>query len=139
MRKTYSGKLTSLPSNGIFQYGDNPQHRHGKGAALAAVQYFGAKNGVGGLCGQSYGIVTKDLTKSVHPSVSRQSIIADISIMYAWAISNPEKDVYVAYSTGPNLCGYTPLQLAEMYNQTYIPPNIVFEKGFWELIQSLDQ
>jgi hypothetical protein len=52
----------SLPENGeIFVFGSNLAGKHGRGAAYAAYKAFGAKYGrAHGLCGQSWGIPTKD-------------------------------------------------------------------------------
>lgn len=45
----------------IFVFGSNLAGRHGKGAALDALKYHGAKYGQGeGLQGESYGLPTKD-------------------------------------------------------------------------------
>ena len=66
---TYEGKIEFLEPNQIFVFGSNTQGRHGAGAALIAKQKFGAIYGKAeGLQGQSYAIITKDLTSSVHPS-----------------------------------------------------------------------
>lgn len=62
----YKGIITELPENGIFVFGSNTQGRHGKGAALLAKNKFGAIYGQAkGLQGQSYAIITKDLTKKL--------------------------------------------------------------------------
>ena len=45
----------------IFVFGSNLAGRHGKGAALHARSYYGAKYGVGeGRTGKSYAVPTKD-------------------------------------------------------------------------------
>mgnify|MGYP006877977877 FL=1 len=74
--KTYSGMIDKLNSNQIFVFGSNTQGRHGKGAALTARNKFGAIYGQAeGLQGQSYAIITKDLTKTTHPSRTKEQII----------------------------------------------------------------
>ena len=81
--KTYKNEATKLKSNQIFVFGSNTQGRHGKGSALVARLNFGAIYGQAyGLQGQSYAIVTKDLTKKIHPSVSILSIIDQINKLY---------------------------------------------------------
>ena len=73
--KVYKGIITELPPNGIFVFGSNTEGRHGLGAAKTAREKFGAKYGQpSGRQAQSYAIITKDLTKSFHPSVSRLDI-----------------------------------------------------------------
>jgi len=53
--------ITELNPNEIFVYGSNQYAIHGAGSAKAAVDKFGAiyKDVPMGLCGQSYGIITK--------------------------------------------------------------------------------
>ena len=64
-----------MTENDIFVFGSNTQGRHSKGAAKDALMHHDAKYGQAkGRQGFSYAIVTKDLTKDVHPSVSLESI-----------------------------------------------------------------
>lgn len=137
--RTYKGILTELPPNSVFVFGSNTQGRHGAGAALAARRFFGAKYGqASGLQGQSYAIITKDLTKNIHPSISRDAIILQIMALYNWAKNDANTSFYIAYSgDGVNLNGYTPQDMAEMFNSSPIPDNIVFEEGMAKMIQSL--
>lgn len=136
--RTYKGKITELPLNGVYVFGANTQHRNGKGAALKAME-FGAVNGKGGHQGNTYAIVTKDLTKYKHPSISKQYIIEQIKELYIYAIDNIDMDFYIAYSgVGTNLNNYTPIEMAEMFISSEIPSNIVFEEEFYNLIRSMD-
>lgn len=134
--KTYKGFIKELPDNGIFVFGSNTQGRHGKGNALSAKLYFGAKYGQSkGLQGKSYGIITKDLTKSKHPSISSKYVKEQIKELYEFAIKNQQLDFYVAYSgKGKLLSGFTIEQLANMFSCSTIPDNIVFEEEFAKLI-----
>lgn len=55
----YSGNITPQEDT-VFVFGSNPEEKHGKGAAKAAVDKFGAKYGQGeGLYGSSYALPTK--------------------------------------------------------------------------------
>lgn len=139
-RKTYTGRITKLDENGIFVFGSNTQGRHGKGAALTAKNMFKAVYGrAKGLQGQSYAIVTKDLTKPTHPSVTRQSIEEQIAELYRYASENPDKEMYVAYAgSGANLNGYSNEEMAQMFASSPIPSNIVFEAGFNELVKKYE-
>ena len=57
-----------LDENLIFVFGSNEAGRHGKGAAKHAVEFYGARYGVGfGLRGQSFAIPTKDRNLQVLP------------------------------------------------------------------------
>lgn len=136
--KTYKGWLTkdNMPENGIFVFGSNTQGRHGKGNALAAKTHFGAKYGQAeGLQGKAYGIVTKDLTKSKHPSVRSSYVKEQINKLYQYAVEHPELDFYVAYSAkGQLLSGFTITQLANFFSSSTIPNNIVFEESFAKLL-----
>jgi len=145
MRKTYKGLITELPENGIFVFGSNTQGRHGKGAALVAKQRFGAIYGqFKGLQGRSYAIVTKDLTKSQHPSIKLISIIYQIYELYKFAEEHPELDFYIIYSgNGQNLNGYSNEKLAWAFSDRgtilfrrgeNVPNNIVFEEEFNKLV-----
>lgn len=139
MRETYHGlsHTLKLKANEIIVVGTNTQGRHGKGAALWARNNAGLQYGVaGGLMGQSYGIITKDLTKQVHPSVSIEFIVQQIRALYEWANNLSDKRFLIAYSNKPNLNGYTPEQMAKMFMSAGpIPDNIIFEDKFNELIE----
>ena len=134
--RTYKGEATKLKSNQIFVFGSNTQGRHGKGAALCARQNFGAIYGQAyGLQGQSYAIVTKDLTKNVHPSITSDHIIEQIEKLYMFATENPELDFIIAYSgVKVNLNGYSNQEMVDMFSNIEIPKNIIFEYEFSKLI-----
>ncbi len=136
--KTYKGEATKLKPNQIFVFGSNTEGRHGRGGALCAKQNFGAKYGQAyGLQGQSYAIVTKDLTKYKHPSITSDHIIEQIKKLYLFAEENPNLDFIVAYSgTKTNLNGYSNQEMANMFSQTDIPKNLVFEYEFSKLIKT---
>ena len=79
LRRTYSGFINYLKDNQIFVFGSNTQGRHGKGAALTARLKFGAIYGQPeGIQGKSFAIITKDLTKKVHPSRTTAQVISQI-------------------------------------------------------------
>ena len=142
-RKTYKGMITSLQDNQIFVFGSNTQGKHGAGAAFTARNKFGAKYGQAeGLQGQSYAIITKDLTKDdkKNPSRTKEQIIEQIHKLYEFARQNPNKEFLVAYSgTGKNLNYYSNEEMASMFASEQIPNNIVFEEGFNELVNQQQQ
>lgn len=140
-RRVYSGYIIELPANGLFIFGSNTNGFHGLGAAKTARNHFGAEYGnPRGRQGRSYAIVTKDLTKKVHPSISKKEIIRQIAELYEYARRNPNLDFYIAYSgTGKNLNGYSNEEMASMFSEANsIPDNIVFEEEFSKLIVFLD-
>lgn len=134
---TYSSPIIRLKPGEIFVFGSNTQGRHGKGAALWALRHAGAIYGQArGPQGNSYAICTKDLTKRVHPSVPQSDIEQQIHLLYDWArMDNQAHSLFlVAYSTAPNLNGYTPQQMADMFSHQPIPENIAFEQQFSKLL-----
>lgn len=135
-RKTYSGMIQNLAPNQVFVFGSNTQGKHGKGAALTAKNKFGAIYGQAeGPQGQSYAIITKDLTKNTHPSRTPEQIKEQIHNLYEYARENPDKEFLVAYSSkGTNLNAYSNQEMADMFSSEPIPNNIVFEQEFNELI-----
>ena len=111
--------------------------RHGKGTAFLALREFGAKYGQPkGLQGQSYGIVTKNLKKTVHPSISKELIIEQIKNLYLFASDRPDLKFYIPYMDGDNnLNSYSSKELAEMFNCEEAPENIIFEESFLKLFE----
>jgi len=143
VRKTYSGKVTSLQPNQIFVFGSNEGSSkgaaptHGAGSAKIARDNFGAVQGQSrGLQGQSYAIVTKkfyDVEKSSTP----QEIIEEIKGLYEYAKQNPTKEFLVSDYSESNLNGYTGQEMADMFNAAGpIPSNIVFNENFDKLIST---
>jgi hypothetical protein len=140
MGKTYNGYINNLEANQIFVFGSNPQGIHGGGTAKIAHEKYGAEFGNGrGIQGRSYGLVTKNLTpnfvedstgitysKVGERSVSRMQILNNILDLYLYAISNKEFEFLIAYTSGPNLNGYEPKDMANMFTFFPVPSNIVF-------------
>ena len=137
--RTYRGKITKIKPYQIFVFGSNTQGRHGLGGALFAKQKCGAIYGqASGLQGNSYAIITKDLTKKIHPSISKEFIIEQIFELYEYAMSDDGQkfDFVVAYSgTEVNLNNYTNQEMADMFSFHSIPNNIVFEETFAKLLK----
>lgn len=134
--KTYVGEIDKLESHQIFVFGSNTEGRHGKGAALTAKIKFGAKQGQSrGLQGQSYAIITKDLTKKNHPSRTPEEIKHEIKELYIFAQENEGLEFFIPYNCfGKNLNFYSAFEMAEFFSEFDIPKNIVFEKEFYKLI-----
>lgn len=138
IHKTYQGlitKSTDLTLNQIYVFGSNTEGRHGRGSALIACQEFGAKYGqASGMQGRSYAIITKDLRKKVHPSISPEIIKKQIQHLYNIA-RNSEDEYVVAYTANAvNLNNYSSKEMAGMYAAFPIPENFVFEEEFYKLI-----
>lgn len=133
--KTYNGYIKNLAPNQIFVFGSNTEGRHGAGTARLCLNKYGAKYGqASGLQGQSYGLITTDLTKP-RPSRTPQQIIKEINKFYEFAKAHPELEFLVAYTAeGYNLCGYSSKDLAKMFASFDIPENVVFNDGFSKLM-----
>lgn len=138
-RKTYKGDLPlRLMPNQIYQFGSNTQGRHGLGSALIARINHGAIYGKSkGRQGNSYAIITKDLSKKPYKSYPIDKITEQIADFYLYALKHEELEFVVAYTTRPNLNGYSTSQMASMYlsavnlaGLTDIPVNIVFNDQF---------
>lgn len=144
--KTYTGLVKNMEPNQIFVFGSNPEGIHGAGAAKVAADHYGAIYGKGrGLMGRTYGLVTKNLSQGFFEketgitynsagmrSVSKVQILLNIIELYLFARANPDKEFMIAYTPAPNLNGYEPLEMAELFLSVPVPNNIVFND---ELIQ----
>ncbi len=139
MRETYNGTIKNLEYNHIFVFGSNTEGRHGAGAALWAHQYAGAKYGQPyGLQGNSWAIITKNLKKTAHPSVSEFDILNQLKTLAFVASHTKDHKYFVAYSgTKPNLNGYTPKEMAKIFSAIDWSENVIFEYTFQKLIDSV--
>jgi hypothetical protein len=135
-RRVWSGLITTPGSNQYLVFGSNPEGRHNMGVALIARLKWGAIYGVAeGKQGDSYAIVTKDLSCRMHPSISEDRIKSQIAKLYDYARNNPREEGIVGYSGhGRNLNGYTSWQMAAMYGHIEVPINIVFEEAFNSMV-----
>lgn len=131
--------ITSLKPNEVFVFGSNTEGRHGAGAAKAANDKFGAVYGQAeGLQGQSYAIVTKDLSKG-KKSVDIDFIADQVMNLSSFAKNNPDKTFYVT-KIGAGLGGFTTeesmdiLRLANDLNP--FPPNMVLPKEFYDTVEA---
>jgi hypothetical protein len=99
------------------------------------LQEFDAKYGqASGMQGRSYALITKDLRKQIHPSISPEIIKKQLEHLYNIS-RNSDYEFVVAYSgSGTNLNGYSPKEMAAMFAAFPIPSNFVFEEEFYKLI-----
>lgn len=103
----------TLPGAGVvFVFGSNEAGRHGKGAALAARERFGARYGQGvGPSGMSYAIPTKDraLRTLALPAVARY-----VRDFIEHARAHPDQAFFVS-RIGCGLAGYADKDIAPMF------------------------
>lgn len=109
----------------IFVFGSNLAGRHGKGAALHALNNYGAIRGQGeGRQGASYAIPTKD--KNLQP-LPLSEIENHVDKFIAYAIDHPELEFFLT-AIGTGLTGYKPEHIAPMFRQ--VPSNVMLPKAF---------
>jgi hypothetical protein len=105
--------IIELEDNEVIVYGQNVEARHGAGAAKHALK-FGAVYGLGGYQGNTYGIITTDLSKSYRPSVDIQVVIDEIDKFITFAKNNPHL-TFLVTEVGCGLAGFTVEQVAPLF------------------------
>lgn len=116
----------------IFVFGSNLAGRHGAGAALFAIRNHGAVYGQGeGLQGQSYAIPTKDDQIKTLPL---EKIKQYVNTFLEFSKNNP-KLMFRVTAIGCGLAGYTPEQIAPMFNNS--PENCILPSEFLKVLSSL--
>lgn len=115
----------------IFVFGSNLAGRHGKGAALCAVNEHGAIYGQGeGLQGNSYAIPTKTENLFTLNIWNINYYVAKF-ILFAW--NHP--DLYFNVTPiGCGLAGYKPTDIAHMFREALSLPNVKLPKEFLEVL-----
>lgn len=109
----------------IFVFGSNLEGRHGKGAALTAMQQHGAIYGQGeGLQGRSYAIPTKG---SPYRALPLNLIKEYVTSFLAFAKLHPEMTFEVT-KIGCGLAGYTEAEIAPMFKDA--PLNCLLPEGW---------
>ena len=111
----------------IFVFGSNEAGRHGKGAALYAYRNHGAIYGQGiGLQGDSYAIPTKNKDLITLPL---ETIESYVMVFIVFSMLHPDWD-FIVTNIGCGLAGYTPEQIAPMFERRKDQPNLHFSKEF---------
>lgn len=116
--------IKELESHQIFVFGANEAYRHGAGAALYAKQKFGARQGMAGLVGQSYGIPTKD---SFIQTLPLSKIAVHVNIFLKCALDHPDLEFLVT-PIGCGLAGYRPADIAPLFKN--VPVNVLLPDVF---------
>ena len=135
-------KIESLMDHQIFVFGSNTEGRHGKGAALVAIEKFGAVYGQAkGLQGNSYAVITKDLTKPFNErmrSVSLESIQIQVNELIEFA---KKSDYFTFFVTeiGCKHAGFKIREIAPMFTAAKNVENIYLPKRFWRELYYRDQ
>ena len=123
--------ITHLEPNQIFVYGSNAAHRHGAGAAKLALKW-GAKHGIAGLVGQTYGIPTKDHNIRTLPL---DKIQVHVDTFLATAFSHQEYE-FLLTKIGCGLALYQPKDIAPLFKiiKTGVFENVILPEEFYKII-----
>lgn len=114
----------------IFVFGSNLAGRHGKGAALYALQHHGAEYGVGvGRTGNAYALPTKDYVLKV---LTLDAIGRHLADFIEHAKEHPE-DTFMLTPIGTGLAGYSREQIYSLLKQLDVPSNVLFTKEWFNL------
>ena len=105
--------ITELEDNEVFLYGSNLAAFHGKGAAKQALK-FGAKYGVNGYCGNTYGLITTDLNVSQRPSIPMSLLQDEVNKFIAFAKDNPQL-TFLVTEVGCGLAGFKVEEVAPLF------------------------
>lgn len=120
-----------VPRDAIFVFGSNLAGRHGRGAAATAKKLYGAVYGCGiGLRGRSYAIPTKGWELETLPLTEIAIYVQDF-IRYAW--NHPSQKFYVT-RIGCGLAGYKDTQIAPLFEDALVLPNVDLPTGWRKLI-----
>jgi len=133
MNKVTNENITELQPNEIFVFGSNLGGRHGAGAARLAMQW-GAEYGNGvGLQGQTYAI----------PTLDDDLYQLDLAIMAKFinqfldfAYGNPNLTFFVT-QIGCGLAGFTPCDIAPMFEDAMYMDNVMLPQCFIEVIENI--
>ncbi len=110
--------------NHIFVFGSNTEGRHGKGAALYAKQNYSAIYGQPtGLQGNSYAIITKDLSKG-RRSIPLYEIGKQLNSLANFANINEHLTFFIT-KIGTNNAGYTNSEIKNLMSQITWPSNCI--------------
>ena len=128
-RKT-PGRVTALNEDEIFVFGSNEAGRHGKGAAQTALR-FGATIGIGnGISGQTYGIPTKN---SKIRTLGQTRINKYVEEFIEYAREHRDK-VFLVTEIGCGLAGYSPYDIAPMFEDVMYLENVYLPENFWNVL-----
>jgi hypothetical protein len=132
--KTTSNNVRQLNPNQIFVFGSNTEGIHGAGAAAQAMKFGAIYGQPRGRQGQTYAIVTKDLSVGER-SIPVKTIRAEIHEFIDYAISHPELEFLVT-AIGCGLAGYSieemidPFQLMFGIDLSSLPVNILLPESW---------
>lgn len=118
--------ITELAPDEIFVFGSNLAGHHMGGAARTAMERFGAEWGQGeGIQGQSYAIPTMfGSVEEIKPYVDRF-----LDLAYEW-----DENTFLVTRVGCGIAGFTPDQIAPLFDRVADMYNVVLPRDFYEII-----
>ncbi len=124
--------IMKLAPNEIFVFGSNTAGRHGRGAALQALQQFGAVYGVGeGLTGQTYAFPTLDGSNGKLIQLPHCALQASRDRLYECCEANPGKR-FLLTKVGCGLAGYAEFEIVSLFSYPpHRPENLILPED-WE-------
>lgn len=121
-----------MHNNEIFVFGSNLLGVHKRGAALDALNQYGAILGQGiGLQGTSYAIPTK---RTPYVSLELFEINKFVADFIVYAQFSPHL-TFMVTKIGCGLAGYTPEQIAPMFRYALDTPQIILPSEFLDLLR----
>lgn len=125
-QRVTSNHIERLQPNEIFVFGSNLSGHHGGGAALLAMNKWGAIWGQGvGLQGQTYGIPTmQGGVETIRPYVDE---------FIQFANKHPEM-TFLVTEIGCGIAGFTPQEIAPLFAKATTTENIHLPQRFLSLI-----
>lgn len=119
-----------LEAGEIFIFGSNLAGIHGAGAARKALE-FGAVMGKGvGFKGRTYAIPTKDENIRTMPIEAIEPYVKQF-INYA---SKNQHLTFLVSKIGCGLAGYSPEDIAPLFEDALLYPNIVLPEEFFNIL-----
>lgn len=125
--KVISNKIEKLENGQVFVFGSNVEGRHGKGAALHARQFGAIVGQASGLQGNTYGIITKDLSKGLR-SIPLSQIKSQIDDLFNLARITKDTQ-YLLTPIGTSNAGYSDEEIANLLPAVH-PENIWLPQSF---------
>lgn len=124
--RTTPDMITQLAPDEIFVFGSNASGLHYGGAAKTAYQSFGAIMGQGeGIQGQSYAIPTMGDEDEMQAAIFRFADYAE----------KHQSKRFLVTPIGCGIAGYTPEEIAPMFECCAELENVSLPASFWEVIR----
>ena len=126
-----SDNIKELKPDEIFVFGSNTEGGHGAGAALFALEHFGAifRQAVGRQ-GQSYGIPTKN---GYFETLPIDEIKGYVDQFYQYAKENPTLKFLVT-EIGCGRARYKPDKIAVLFEEASKLDNVYLPSSFWGIL-----